>query len=158
MSLSQRYLLHNFQPYFCWCRFFFAPSVNARQELSLAFHQDWRLVNQGREIVGDRVVYFYSNGSATANRGAEVCKRNIAVCNPVSKSIPPGYSSAAPRSSWLRNRILHREGQIQIMFPLNEQCQFLIYLTLPLALSTLLWRTRRLQCRQSRRYNCIWQA
>ena len=46
-----------------------------QQELSIVFQQDWRqLLGQGQVSGGGGVVYFYSNGSATANRGAEVCK------------------------------------------------------------------------------------
>lgn len=48
---------------------------NVQQELSIVFHQDWRQqLAEGsvRTVAGGRVVYFYSNGSATANRGAEV--------------------------------------------------------------------------------------
>lgn len=54
-------------------RFLYAV-LNIQQELSIVFHQDWRqLLAHARGAVGERnVVYFYSNGSATANRGAEV--------------------------------------------------------------------------------------
>ena len=49
--------------------------LNHQQELSIVFHQDWRqILGQGQGIGGGGIVYFYSNGSSTANRGAEVGK------------------------------------------------------------------------------------
>jgi hypothetical protein len=67
----------------------------------MVFHQDLRLLNQGNRIVGEGVVYFYSNGSAVANRGAEVIKRRefTPLSSLSNSTLASGHSSAASRSS-----------------------------------------------------------
>ena len=76
--------------------------LNIQQELSIVFHQDWRqLLAHARGAVGERnVVYFYSNGSATANRGAEVseCGTVRDACGLPFQHVP-GHPPDAPRSS-----------------------------------------------------------
>ena len=92
------------------------------QELSIVFHQDWRqLLVQGQGLrqatTGGRVIYFYSNGSATANRGAEVCSPRERPLWYQSFILPPaGHPSVASCRPRLRNRILHREGRLDQRF------------------------------------------
>jgi hypothetical protein len=121
--------------------------LNIQQELSIVFHQDWRqLLAHARGAVGERnVVYFYSNGSATANRGAEVSE-----CGTV-RGMRSSVSTCARSSTSCTAQFLIAGSSPTLKRSLG-QCFHASHLTRPTAVSALLRRLRRLQRHRSRGY------